>query len=284
MTTLTITPREGLKFGFTNTIPRYWFAGDPFRTRLFDADSVLTPCAEKLFINCVRAYRNEISDPVLRDQVAAFIRQEGQHSRQHTEANQRLKEQGIDIEAIDRHYARLDERLRSWFPRSVAIAVTAANEYLTAVTARAFMENIGHLESADPRVFALYAWHCAEELEHRSVCFDVMQKVAGVGYFGRVIAMLISAPMFSWRLSKTLSLMLKVDGYSFWRRLSLMFHGCAWMYGKSGLTRFEIGDFITYFRPGFHPSQLVVTGGGYERWKAAFDRSGDPLKAAEALR
>lgn len=284
MTTLTITPREGLKFGISKEIPRYWFAGDPFRTRLFDADSVLTPCAEKLFINCVRAYRDDISDPVLRDQVSAFIRQEGQHSRQHAEANNRLIDQGIDIDAIDRRYARLDERLRSIFPRSAAIAVTAANEYLTAVTARAFMENAASMQSSDLRIFALYAWHCAEELEHRSVCFDVMQKVAGVGYIGRITAMLISTPMFSWRLSRTLSIMLKADGFSFWRRIRLMFHGCAWMYGQSGLTRFGIGDYLAYFKPGFHPSTLDVSGGGYGRWKAAFDRTGDPIQAAEALR
>jgi predicted metal-dependent hydrolase len=38
-----ITPRTGLDFGLSGDIPWFWFGGDPFRTRLFDAHSILTP-------------------------------------------------------------------------------------------------------------------------------------------------------------------------------------------------------------------------------------------------
>jgi hypothetical protein len=40
-----IVPREKLDFGLDGDIPKYWFGGDPFKTRLFDAMSCLFPRA-----------------------------------------------------------------------------------------------------------------------------------------------------------------------------------------------------------------------------------------------
>lgn len=280
-----IVARRDLDFGFSPSIPAHWFGGDPFRSRLFDADSVLTPCAERFFIGSVRVYREQISDPVLSEQVAAFIAQEGQHSRQHMAANERLKEQGIDVEGIEAECADQDSWLRRWLPASFNLSITAANEYLTAVTSASFLSHVQHLDGADERIFALYAWHCAEEFEHKSVCFDLMQKVARVGYLQRIAGMLWSTPMFAWRLSKTVNRMLRADGYGFGQRLRVMFRGCAWMYGGKGLTRYEISDYLAYFRPDFHPSRLDAAGAGYGRWRQAFDDSGgDVLQAARALR
>jgi len=284
MSTLTPCLRRDLEFRLREPIAAHWFGGDAFRSRLFDADSVLTPAAERFFINCVRAYRDRITDPELQEQVAGFIYQEGQHSRQHSTANERLVDQGIDVAAIEARCARSDARLRRWLPDSFLMSITAANEYLTAVTAAAFLSHPEHLEGADERIFALYAWHCAEEFEHKSVCFDVMQKVARVGYLQRILGMLWSAPMFSLRIGRLVGQMLKADGYPWWKRLGVMLGGCAWMYGDRGLTRLELSNFRAYFQRDFHPSQLDESRAGYDRWKAAFDATGDVVAAARALR
>ena len=282
--TASITPRINLKFGFGSDIPRFWFEGDVFKTRLFDADSVLTPCAERFFINSIRDFRDQITDPQLAEAARAFVQQEGQHSRQHTEANQRLKDTGIDIGAIERGYAAFDAKLRRWVSPRFAMAITAAQEYLTAVSARAFMSYPDHLRNADPRIFALVAWHAVEEFEHKSVAFDVMQQAAKVGYFMRIGALLFSTPLFNWRLLSTLDGMLKVDGYSRLQRLGLMIRGFRWMYSDTGLTRFEVGDFFAYFRPGFHPSEMHGAVPNYREWLAVYGRNQDPIEAGEALR
>ncbi len=49
-----IVPRKGPDFGLDGDIPRHWFGGDAFKTRFFDAMSLLFPEGEKFFIQCVR--------------------------------------------------------------------------------------------------------------------------------------------------------------------------------------------------------------------------------------
>src|SRR5882757_3212003 len=90
-----IVPRQGLDFGLDGDIPKYWLGGDPFKTRFFDAMSLLFPEGEKFFIACVRDYRDRIADPELQAQVKDFIYQEGQHGMVHTRFNDRVKAQGV---------------------------------------------------------------------------------------------------------------------------------------------------------------------------------------------
>ena len=42
-----IVPREKLNFGLDGDIPKYWFGGDPFKSRFWDALSLIFPPGEK---------------------------------------------------------------------------------------------------------------------------------------------------------------------------------------------------------------------------------------------
>ena len=59
-----ITPvvRSHLDFKL-NEIPRFWFGGDPFITRMFDALSLTFPDGERYFIQSVRLLRDQLTDP-----------------------------------------------------------------------------------------------------------------------------------------------------------------------------------------------------------------------------
>ena len=77
-TTVQPVVRTNLDFKL-DEIPRFWFGGDPFLTRMFDALSLTFPDGERYFIQSVRLFRDKITDPDLQKRVADFIRQEAQH-------------------------------------------------------------------------------------------------------------------------------------------------------------------------------------------------------------
>ncbi|MDR3417573.1 MAG: metal-dependent hydrolase [Nevskia sp.] len=278
-----IVPREKLDFGLDGDIPRFWFGGDPFKTRFFDALSTLFPEGEKYFITCVRDYRDRITDPALLQEVRDFTRQEGQHGMVHTQFNNRLQQQGINVPyLLERQNAVMFGFFRRFFSRGYTLAQTAASEHMTAIMAHSFFARREVLEHTDPRIRAMYAWHAIEEIEHKAVAFDVMQKVAKVGYFTRIMAMLhvsFGLPLHTFVI---LSYMLKVDGFGFFRRTGMWLRGLWWLYKPGGLYAPVLGHYFAYYKPGFHPwkqGQMRT----YDTWVDTFDRTRDPVAAGNAL-
>ena len=276
-----ITPRQGPDFGLDGDIPRYWFAGDPFKTRFFDAMSLLFPEGEKFFIACVRDYREQITDPELQAQVKDFIYQEGQHGMVHTKFNNRLKAQGI---AVDEVLRRQNEIMfgffRKRFSAAYTLGQTAAAEHMTALMAHGFF-GTDMFADADPRIRAMYAWHAVEEIEHKAVAYDVYEKVAKGGYWKRVLSMLQVSLTFPLHVFMIMNHMFKVDGVK--NRFRLWVRGLWWLYGRGGLYPRLLPHFLTYFKPGFHPwkhGDMDI----YRQWVDAFNaRGGDAIAASDAV-
>ena len=277
-----IITRSGLDFGITKDIPKFWFDGDPFKSRLFDVHSLITPSGEGFFIKCLRAYKDQISDEQLKEDVKKFIFQEGQHSIQHGVSNERFKAQGIDVDPIASKLQKETDVASLRLPKKFAMAVTAASEHITTITAYTVLERPELFAGADPNIYSLYAWHCIEEFEHRSVCFDVMQKVAGAGYFTRVIALLIATMLFQGQVIRFMNMFLRHDGFSFWQRMGIWCRGLKWLYGRNGYLRSQLKLYVAYFHPKYHPSNFGEES-GYNRWLKEFERSNDPLMASKAV-
>lgn len=278
-----IVTREKLDFDLEGDIPRYWFGGDPFKSRFFDAMSTIFPEGERYFIACVRDYRDQVTEPQLKEDIKSFIRQEAQHGMVHTQYNNRLKAQGIDVdmlEGITRHI--LFNVLRKRLPAKQTLAETAAAEHMTAIMAHGFFERKEVLEKADPRMRAMYAWHAMEEIEHKAVAFDVMQKIAKVGYLRRVIAMALVTIGFNVHSLLTTRYMLKVDGFGRWARAKLWAKGLWWLYKPGGLYMSILGHYLQYYKPGYHPWQQGQMH-SYQLWLDTFNRTGNPILAGEVL-
>jgi uncharacterized protein len=276
-----ITPRKGPDFGLDGDIPKYWFGGDAFKTRFFDAMSLLFPEGEKFFIACVRDYRDRVTDPALQAQVKDFIYQEGQHGIVHTRFNDRLKAQGIAVDQIlQRQRDIMFGFFRGRLPRVYTLGQTAAAEHMTALMAHGFFAK-GMFDDADPRIRAMYAWHAVEEIEHKAVAFDVFQKVAKGGYFTRVLSMLQVSLSFPLHVFVIMSHMFKVDGVK--NRLRVWLRGLWWLYGPGGLYPRLMPHYLVYFKPGFHPwkhGDMSV----YRQWVDAYTRShGDAVAASDAV-
>src|SRR5690606_20731808 len=147
-------------------IPRYWFGGDPFLTRMFDALSLTFPDGERYFIQSVRLFRDQITDLELQQRVADFIRQEAQHGIAHEKMNLLMRDQGMPVDDFI-------ERLNNMFAYDLKhrsaqfnIATTAAAEHLTALMAETFYGQKSTLKDGHPYVRAMFAWHAIEEMEH----------------------------------------------------------------------------------------------------------------------
>ncbi len=279
-----IVARENLDFDLDNPdIPKYWMGGDAFKTRFFDAMSTLFPQGERFFITSVREFRDQITDPTLLQEVKDFTRQEAQHSMVHRQYNERLKRQGVDIDAITQ---QLEDDLFTEAQRLLSptqrLGVTAALEHLTSMMCTCFFERRELLEASDPRVRAMYAWHDIEEVEHKAVAFDVLERVAKAGWWRRNVPMFLVTFGFPFTVAGIMNTMFKVDGFSFWQRMGLWTRGLWWFYKPGGLFMPTLGYYFAYYKPGFHPWKLKEMP-SYGTWLKTFNDTKDPIAAGNAL-
>jgi predicted metal-dependent hydrolase len=168
---------------------------------------VLLPEGERHFIKAVLEASSLVDDPELEAAIKPFIQQESWHAWAHQVVLDRLAEQGIDTA---RYTDRLGKNLsiilgdpprffppplkRWWFYRR--LADVASLEHFTAVLGQWVLQNKGlERAGADPVMLDLLRWHGAEEVEHRSLVFDVYQNVCG-SYGIRAFSMLMTAPLF----------------------------------------------------------------------------------------
>ncbi|MFW1666067.1 MULTISPECIES: metal-dependent hydrolase [Acinetobacter] len=263
-------------------VPRFWFAGDPFRTRVFDALSLTFPDGERYFIECVRLFRDKIQDPDLQARVADFIKQEAQHGIAHDKMNQLMKEQGMPVEQFTTTLKKIFRFELTKRSPQYNIAMTAAAEHLTALMAETFYSKKATLQEVHPYVRALLAWHSIEEMEHRDVAFDVMQQVGEVPEVTRKFALTITtALMLGFTLYRA-NVMLRCDGFNGRQRLQLFRKGLPWFLGRKGILTAMKKEYLDWYKSDFHPSQHPVIH-QYDVWVKTYEETGDPILAGQAF-
>ena len=180
---------RNLRFKFDESIPRHWNGGSESGTAFFDSQSLLFPAGERFFVRSVVALLPKIRDPELLRKARAFCGQEGMHTREHVHYNRRLQALGYPAARLERWVANF-LRLVWWttLPRW-RLAITCAIEHFTAIGAARALGSQG-LDAAEPRMRAFWRWHAAEELEHKSIPFDIYQAVGG-NYVERIAIMFI---------------------------------------------------------------------------------------------
>ena len=168
-------------FRYDGDLDRHYVAGDILLSHINSLSSATFPEGEDFFVRSVRHYRDEITDPELKRQVAGFIGQEAMHGRQHRDFNDRLAAMGYPTVLVDRatrRGLRLLERLAS---PADCLAVTAALEHVTATFAEHVLSTpeMQELMTPDEDVRALWQWHALEEMEHKAVAFEVFDQAVG---------------------------------------------------------------------------------------------------------
>jgi predicted metal-dependent hydrolase len=247
------------------SVPKHFAAdGDLLQSHLAASLSAVFPDGEEFFVRSVRHFRDRITDPALKRQVAGFIGQEALHGREHRAFNDRLDQLGYPtkrFERITERFLAIRERLLT--PTS-NLAATAALEHFTATLAELLLTDeeardlFGHAE-----VRNLFLWHALEESEHKAVAFDVYRAVGG-SERTRIWTMKILRVAFIVGMTLQVGVSLLGDRATYrrgnlrqsWRR-----------FRRSPVMRREIWEQLRdYDRPDFHPDDRDTTG-LVEQWR-----------------
>ena len=106
------------------------------------------------------------------------------------------------------------------------------------------------LSDVDSQMRSLWQWHSAEELEHKSVAFDIYVD-AGGDYKSRKLTMRLFTVNFLLNLLANTAYMLRKDK-KLWNWSTLK-SGFNFLFGKGGVLREMSSDYLMYFDPDFHP-------------------------------
>ena len=230
----------------------HWNGGSPFRTHFFNALSVMLPEGEKFFIEIAARIVNQSMPEELRRDTAGFVAQESSHSVQHRRYNEAIAAAGFNIPALEQAVAKQITLMKRLLSRTWLAAVAAAYEHMTAMLGETVLSTTEWLENADAEFARLWRWHSVEEIEHKSVAFD-LYKATGGGYLVRVAAMAFASLAFTINL---VWLMLYFGG----KDRSLLrprawSDGLAFLFWRAGLFTRLLPAYLRYFAPSFHPDQ-----------------------------
>lgn len=251
---------------------RHWFGGDPASTHIFNALSAGFPRGEKMFVDAVRTYKDQITDPKLAEAVRRFVAQETNHSRAHEAFNDWVRGHGLPVGVIEAEVARQMDAGEKLFSPEYMLAGTAALEHFTALLAHALIESPGFLDAIDDDVRTLWLWHAIEELEHKAVAIDVYRHVGGRESV-RIAAMVVLSLSFVHDSIRQQALFMRADGHG--RNVASYERFARTFFGKGGFLSGMLAPYLAYYRRDFHPSQVDD--------KAALSRARAMLEARSAL-
>ena len=251
------------EFDFSDDIPRYWFGDNPVVTHNFNGYNLLFPEFERFFARSVVYFKDQVKDETLLEQMKGFAGQEINHAQAHQAYFAVLERQGYKISRLLKHYQNYARRLEKMASPKLRVALTAATEHYTSTIAGILVSHPEILEGVHPTMKKLLVWHSAEEIEHRSVAFDVMQYM-GVSYRMRIAAFLMaSLDTLLWTGMSTLMLLWQ-DRISPWQILRYKFqHSNKFRHTNKQMRR----TLLTYFRKDFHPSQVDFLHEAHEQLK-----------------
>lgn len=262
-------------------VPVFWNNADPVLTRFFDALSVHFPDGERFFIQSVRNYQDQVTDPQLKEDIRNFFRQEAQHGIVHDTYNAVMAAQGVNVDKIISRFKGAVRLFQTHLPPKHQLALTAAFEHITATLGEGFMDGEGDMfRHAHPVMRAMFMWHGVEEVEHKAVAFDVYEMAAGGGYFTRAAALVGGTALVHVVVGSVAWHMLRVDGMN--RHPLVLAKGLYRLYGPGGLLTRLVPRYLDWFRPGFHPMDSGMPE-KVDAWLAEYQKHEDPMLASDVV-
>ncbi|MET0390064.1 MAG: metal-dependent hydrolase [Polyangiales bacterium] len=253
-------------------LPLHYVQGDPFSTHWVNVLHMILPAGERWFAAVFSQALPLVRDAKLREDVVGFIGQEAMHARAHQSAQDHLRTQGIDSQGyVDELEWFFEDRLG---PRELAgaeahswlverLSLVASIEHVTAVLGH-WILNARALDNAGvhPGMLDLLRWHGAEEVEHRSVAFDLYQHIDG-SYRRRLRSHLVVLPILIWLWARGVSYLMTRDPVLAAQPRPLKPRWIDWVRAsRKGLLPGPIAflrAYWSFFRRDFHPAKECST-------------------------
>ena len=205
----TITVRQ-MPFEFPDEIDPVFIDDDHQQSFAFIAGSMLLAHLEPYLVRSMRAAEKHVTDPKVLAGLKGFAAQEGHHYRMHMKFNAAVRRAGFSgLNALEKELADDYERFTKTKSLRFNLAYAEGFEALTMNAVKHMMEPNGFGEDL-PVFMQMIEWHFVEELEHRTVAFDVYDHVCG-GYFYRLVVGTWAQWHFTRWIRRATAYMLKVS-------------------------------------------------------------------------
>ena len=232
-------------------MPKNWWQENSFFNHFFNSLSLLLPVGELFFIKSMKRNQKSIKCQSLRKDVDLFIYQETKHLQEHDLwFNRNLRGSGYSVDKFIYPFKTFMELGNGRLSPRFALALTVASEHLTTILARLVLMDSKWLEGASFEYKKIWYYHALEELEHKSVAFDLYEEAGGplwlriysliqvVIVFSFVICQLMTC--FLWADKKLISLQALKEFLYFSKQII-----------KSSPTFLKSA--FSYFKSSFHP-------------------------------
>lgn len=272
-------PPRRMHFDHAPDMPRYMYGDNATASMLFAVLSGFFPPGEQFFVDSVRHYRTRVTDPTLKAQVSGFVGQEAIHSAEHDRLNEFFLDRGIDLTVADRA-VRTSLAILERLPARSQLACTAFMEHFTALLGEQLLTHDDFRARANPDALPMWMWHALEELEHKSVSYDVYE-VVGNRRLERILAIpVVAATMLPAILASWAYLLVREGTY---RNPDDLLRGIGILFGRRGFVTRILRRLPAFGLPDYHPARHDTSAIEAEWRERLFGEDGALLDQARYL-
>lgn len=247
-----------LAFDFAPEMERVFIKDDPETSYLFLGAWMMLPYLEPYLIRTMRQALPHIIEAPLKSDLKHFCAQEGEHFKQHAKANDIIRALNPGFEAVRALEAEVDAEYKRFSQEKSLrfnLAYAEGFESMTSAVATVQLE-LGMYDRVDSPLADLAKWHITEELEHRTVAFDVYHAIGG-GYFYRV-AHQIWAQVHYFKWVKRFAAVLKAADPEAFARFDTPAAKATRKAFNSAYGRRAMARILKTYLPGYDPRQVPL--------------------------
>ncbi len=247
-----------LAFEFAPDMERVFIKDDPEMSYTFLGAWMMLPYLEPYLIRTMRQALPHIANPQLKNDLKHFCAQEGEHFKQHALANDVIRGLNPGFEPVRALEAELDAEYKRFSKEKSLrynLAYAEGFESMTSSVSTVQLE-VGLYDRVDSPLADLAKWHIMEELEHRTVAFDVYHAVGG-GYLYRIANQIMAQAHYAKWVKKFASVLKAADPELFARYATPEIESARKAFNKRYWNR-ALPRILATYLPGYNPRKMTL--------------------------